>query len=87
MRIKFRNGFSVGFAWIHCNGESSKTSALIAAYHPTKSITWLWALDWSKPSSWIPSAKKLGKSAYVSLPVLGCISFRWQSPMWVKDNA
>lgn len=33
-QLCFSNGFSVGFAWVHCNGETSKRSAMLASFHP-----------------------------------------------------
>ena len=79
--VEFSNGFKVGFNWVHGNGRTSKTSAVIAAYHPPSSITWLWALYWCKPSGWRPSAGKLFRGAYVRLPLVGALELRWQSAM------
>jgi hypothetical protein len=79
--VGFSNGFHIGFNWVHCNGITSKTSAVIAGYHPPSSITWLWALYWSKPAGWKPSAGKLFRGAYVRLPMLGALELRWQSSM------
>ena len=79
--VEFSNGFHVGFNWVHGNGRTSKTSAVIAGYHPPSSITWLWALYWCKPAGWKPSAGKLFHGYYVRLPVLGALELRWQKAM------
>jgi len=79
--VEFNNGFKIGFNWVHGNGRTSKTSACLAAYHPPSSITWLWALYWSKPEGWKPSAGKLWNGAYVRLPLVGALELRWQRAM------
>ena len=41
-------GLFIGFHWVHCNGESSKTSACIASYQNPKKVMWRWAIYWAK---------------------------------------
>lgn len=86
--IHFSNGFSLGFHWVHGNGSTSKTSAVLAAYHPPSSITWGWCLDWNRPqrlavwpklSRWNP-AKGYG-SLSLTLPLIGGFTVRWQPLM------
>jgi hypothetical protein len=84
--LHFKNGLSVGFNWVHGNGESSKTSAIIAGYHPPRSITWLWALYWNKPAGLKPSGGKLYHGCYVRLPLVGALELRCQEPMWRKPK-
>lgn len=79
--LVFDNGFKVGFNWVHGNGRTSKTSAVIAGYHPQRSITWLWALYWNKPAGWMLSMGKLWDGVYVRLPLLGALELRWQAAM------
>lgn len=49
--LRFSNGFSVGWSWVHGGGETTKTSAVIAAYHHPKSITWRWAIYYAPPKT------------------------------------
>ena len=42
--LHFKNGFHIGFNWMHGNGHSSKTAAVLAGYHHPNSITWRWSL-------------------------------------------
>ncbi len=79
--VKFSNGFRIGFNWVHGNGRTSKTSAVLASYHPPNSITWVWALYWNKPNGWKPSTGKLFRGIYVRLPLFGGLEVRWQAPM------
>lgn len=89
-KLCFSNGLNVGFTWVHCNGETSKSSAVLAAYHPPRSITWLWAVYWNKPGVWfcLPritgwgSPDKTIGSKTVVLPIVGSLSLCWQQAMW-----
>ena len=90
--LHFANGLSLGFNWSHGNGTTSKTSAILAGYHPPRSITWRWALDWNKPrKTIIPFVRKWGAlSGYGSLsvgfPLVGGITFRWQPEVRRSKN-
>jgi hypothetical protein len=89
--LVFGNGLSVGFNWVHSNGQTSKTSAVIAAYHPPRSITWRWALDWDRPLRLLCRPRfnrckpapfsEMGRIAII-LPIVGGLSLRWQPYMW-----
>lgn len=92
-RIVFAGGFSIGFAWIHCGGETTKSSAILAAYHPPQSITWLWALDWTRPARLLchPAIRKWSAqngsgSTTLVLPFIGSFTLRRQEPMWRKNG-
>lgn len=85
--IEFGNGFKLGFNWVHGNGKTSKTSAVIAGFHHPKSITWRWAIYWIKPKKLFvfPSFRIWNKctgSAEITLPLIGGLSFNWQQNMW-----
>lgn len=54
LQLQFPNGFDIGWSWVHCNYESSRTSAILASYHDPKSITWSWALYWQQPQGYYP---------------------------------
>jgi hypothetical protein len=82
--VRFSNGFSIGFNWVHGNGQTSKTSAILAGYHPPRSITWRWALYWNKPAGRKTSAGRVFKGVYVRLPLIGGIELRWQETMLRK---
>lgn len=89
--IELRNGLKLGFNWIHGNGKTSKTSAVIAAFHHPESITWRWALDWIKPVKMfvLPSVRVWNKhsgSVNVTFPIVGGFTFRWQQHMWRHDK-
>lgn len=86
--LQFANGFGIGFNWVHGNGRSSRTSALIAGYQPPRSLTWLWALYWERPtkllclpklSTWAPGNGHGGWS--LILPIVGGLTFRRQPEM------
>ena len=79
--LVFDNGLKVGFNWVHGNGRSSKSSAVLAAYHPPRSITWIWALYWKKPTGWLPRVRKGWKMIGLELPMLGGLEFCWQEAM------
>lgn len=85
--IQFNNGFQIGFTWMNW-GRSPRNSAVIAAYHPTKSITWRWALYWNKPRDgfhwpeFYIRNREYGQAS-VRLPFVGALSFKWQPYMWV----
>lgn len=85
----FNNGLRVGFSWVHGNGETSKLSAMLAAFHPPRSITWLWALYWNKPRKLL-CAPEITRwktpngsgSTTVTLPFVGGLCLSWQQAMW-----
>lgn len=84
--IEFRNGLAIGFNWCWSQGTSSRTSATLAAYHPPSSITWVWALYWSKPRKllFIPSVyfrRGLYGRFAINLPLVGGLDFSWQPRM------
>lgn len=85
-------GWWFGFEWVHCNGESSRTSALVAARHPRASITWTFAVyvnrrsAQSKPWGWSWWNPPSGYgSACVATP-LGGVSIAWQPFMAWNDE-
>lgn len=92
-QLCFDNGLSIGFSWVHCNGETTKRSAILAAYHPSRSITWLWCIYWERPAKifcaptwwrWRPS-DSAGNSTVtltLTLPIVGSLSLRRQQAMW-----
>lgn len=72
----FPNGLTIGFNWMHGNGESSRTVATLASYHPPSSITWLWVLRWARPRrlSFLPTIRRgytHRGSAIITLPLVG----------------
>lgn len=92
-------GHKYGFWWVHCNGESSKTSAMLACYHHPQSITWRWALYWQLPKKkdekimsksqlpipWIHRTKGgYGSVGTGIFPFLGGLNLSWQQHMFVK---
>ena len=90
--MKFSNGFSMGFKWVHSNGESSKTSAVLAAYHHPNSITWRWALYWNKHYrltfkilSWCRYPDGHG-SATLTLPFIGGLTLSTQAHMFRNNR-
>jgi hypothetical protein len=89
-------GLSVGFQWV-CGGDgaSSKSSALLAAWHHPRSITWRWAVYWNRGTRRLLPAIEGGYwggkffspsgelSATFRLPLwLGSLSIRTQAHMW-----
>ena len=88
-QLCFNNGLSVGFHWVHCNGESSKRSAVIAAYHPPRSITWIWSLCWNKPVKFFRIPRIVHRwygtngagSVTLALPLVGGFTWNWQKEM------
>lgn len=93
-QLRFNNGLNVGFSWVHCNGETSKRSAMLAGFHPPRSITWLWALYWIRPGKlfcvpkitlWKAPSGSTGTTT-LTLPILGGLSLSWQQAMW-RDAA
>lgn len=89
-QLCFSNGFSVGFAWVHCNGETSKRSAMLASFHPPRSVTWLWSVCWHKPEKllcppeitrWQSPCASTGVKT-LTLPIVGSLSWSWQEAMW-----
>jgi hypothetical protein len=88
--IRFRNGFAIGFNWTHGNGSTTKTSAIIAGYHPPQSITWRWALYWNRPQKLFQfsASKRSRRYGYfgITLPLIGGFKLNWQPYMWRKTN-
>lgn len=84
LSARFKNGLAVGFNWVHSNGESSKTSALLASYHPPGQAAWRWAIYWYKPKSLLqkPTITNSKTNCYgrtsIHLPVVGGFSYAWQ---------
>lgn len=84
--MRFMKGFWAGFQWVHCRGESSKTSALLASCHPRDSITWKWGVYWQRPRKVfsLPGFKKWNVpnrvcgSYTLVLPIGGALTFSWQ---------
>lgn len=76
-------GLQLGPTWVHCSGESSKTSALLLAYHPRTSVTWIWGLYWERGFAWRLDWSPLGVKGmgWVFLPLLwlGGLALRWQA--------
>lgn len=62
--MKLPGGWWIGWAWTHCNGESSRTSALILSRHPSNSITWTFSLTVNRRAeqtkSWFAERWRLG---------------------------
>lgn len=87
--IAFRNGLSLGFNWVHGNGTTSKTSAILAGYHPPRSITWRWAFYWVRTRRLFQLGFSARWSMYgyvgILLPLIGGFDFRWQPYMWRKN--
>lgn len=81
-------GLWAGFAWTYGgDGSSSKTSAAIAAYHHPRSLTWRWAIYWSKPEGFRPALvwhrTPSGYNRYgLVLPLLGSLLLFTQPHMW-----
>lgn len=88
--IQFSNGLTIGFNWMHGNGESSRTIATLASYHPPSSITWIWALRWSRPRRLfcLPTILRFGpgrRGAGITLPLIGSIWLDRQDRMERKS--
>lgn len=90
--LVFDNGLSIGFNWMHCSGVSTKSCATLIAYHHPRSITWRFALRWTKPSKlvwwpqlkrWVPSASKSLLGNYrLTLPLVGTLTLDYQPHTW-----
>lgn len=87
-----RRGFTFGFSWMHCNGESTRTTAVLASYHHPASITWRWSLSWSRPRVWFrwPAYSfhrtPNGYNSYsVGLPLVGGFMLSTQPHMWRRS--
>jgi hypothetical protein len=82
-------GLKLGFTWVHCNGESSHSSACLLSFHHPLSITWRWALYWIRPrgigkftcSRWRPPNDEMGSITF-GLPFIGAFSLSWQAHLW-----
>lgn len=81
-------GLRAGFTWVYGgDGTSSKTSAMLASYHHPGSITWRWAIYWSKPHritwrvvSWFRCS---GYNRYgLTLPFIGALTLQTQPHMF-----
>lgn len=88
--VEFKNGLSLGFNWVHGNGETSKTSAILAGYSPPWSLTWGWAVYWERPRSlsllpkvsrWSPRTGSGYGSIHVTLPLIGGLTVKRQPLM------
>lgn len=88
--VHFANGLGLGFNWVHGNGDTTKTSAILAGYHPPWSLTWGWALYWERPqrpwrlpkvSRWAPAAGSGYGSLSIMLPLVGGLTLNWQPLM------
>jgi len=95
-QIYFSSGLSFGFSWVHCNGESSKSCAMLASYHPPNSITWRWAVYWLKPKAgrYKPRFRTYRKpgnyklmSMYIYIPLFGGIELAIQPLMLRQPTA
>lgn len=93
--LHFKNGFHIGFNWMHGNGHSSKTAAVLAGYHHPNSITWRWSLQWIKPnkhcwwklktSAWPEKGRRYTTgSRSILLPLIGGFTVSWQQHMFRK---
>ena len=53
--LNYIKGLNFKPRWVHCNGESSKTTIVLFSCHPLDSITWHWAIYINAPKSikWI----------------------------------
>lgn len=85
MRLPF--GWWIGWAWTHCNGESSRTSALVISRHPRDSITWTSAVYVNKrgvqSKSWFAERNGFGNGHggfAIGTPV-GGFRVAWQPRM------
>lgn len=80
-----RYGLFFGFQWVHGGGETTKSSALLASYHPPSSITWIWAFYWHRPRKVFSkprfSYNRHTKSVFLTLPVGGGFCFARQNRM------
>ncbi len=93
-RIVFPLGFSIGFSWIHGNGESSYTSASIFSWHHPKSITWRLSICWNKPSlkyilipniHWRRTPNKYNYY-HLKLPLIGGLTLNTQPHMFRSSD-
>lgn len=90
--IVFKRGLSIGFNWVHSDWTRSHTTATLVAYHHPRSVTWRWALRWTKPSqvwcpfkftSWFPCGKNSPWGNYtLTVPLVGMFTLDYQAPMW-----
>lgn len=86
LRLICWRGFFFGFKWQWHDGGSSKTSAVIASYHHPKSITWRWAMIWSKSRVFRrPGGSTRFKVLFLgAAPFLGALTIRWQDNLFRK---
>ena len=59
----------IGWQWTGTQGYTSRTHASLAGRHPRGSITWTWAVYWSREKPWSPTQR-----ACMKLPWLGWLS-------------
>ena len=80
-------GFWIGFRWVTDGfGYSSYSTASLASFHHPRSITWRWALYWSRPPSrFTVSIQKRGIG--ISAPWAGGLWLSWQDHMWFEKQA
>jgi hypothetical protein len=60
----------------------------IAALHWKGSITWRWIINWTpyQKQLKIIYVKPKHKVVYISIPIIGKLSFIWQDNMWKEPN-
>jgi hypothetical protein len=91
--IYLKRGLKFGFKWVHGGGFSSRTSAVLASWHPPSSITWRCALYWYKPGGsrpfslqWQWRSKRTYHGIYgFSLPLIGGFSLWTQEASYAKE--
>lgn len=77
----------LGWEWVHDgSGYSSHRTALLAAWHSSRSITWRWAVYWARPvpGYWAPEAgRRFGQGVYVAvrIPLVGVLFVETQPSM------
>ena len=82
-------GLYVGFTWVWGNGNTSRTTALVAAYHHPRSLTWRWGLYWLAPSGWFvqrPHSHNGYGGMMVGVPIFGGLMVQWQPSVWEPEE-
>lgn len=80
-------GLSLRPVWTHDGtGFSSKRCACLAGYHPRESVTWAWAIYWTKRRHFQrPSFRRYGQGSGTlclgAVPFLGQLDFLWHRPL------
>lgn len=84
-------GFKIGWRWVFGgDGPPSRNSAIIASYHHPESITWRWALYWSRDTSgraWARIFRHEYGYVQFSLPLVGGLRLSWQPHMMRRAEA